>query len=220
MDKIILFDLDGTLIDSTEAILESFESAFAEFGLKPPHSQKIKALIGHPLDYMFEHLGVDRDVVWDYVDAYKRHYQEISCQKTLLLPNALEAIQKAKEFATLGIVTTKTALYSKEMLEFMGVMEYFDVLIGREDVQNPKPHPEPIQKALMMLPKASHIWMIGDTCMDMQSAKASGVGAIGVECGYGCFEELSKCADKVLPNCYEAVTHLSTLSSDEKNISF
>jgi phosphoglycolate phosphatase len=220
MDKIILFDLDGTLIDSTEAILESFEAAFAEFGVDVASSEDIKALIGHPLDYMFEHLGVDKEVVWDYVAAYKRHYRQISCQKTVLLPKAIEAIQKAKEFAILGIVTTKTALYSKEMLEYMGVMEYFDVLIGREDVQNPKPHPEPIQKALLKLPKVSNVWMIGDTCMDMQSAKASGIGAIGVECGYGCRDELSQCADLIMSNCYEAVTHLSTFGSDEKNIAF
>jgi phosphoglycolate phosphatase len=209
MDKIILFDLDGTLIDSTEAILESFEAAFAEFGVDAASSEDIKALIGHPLDYMFEHLGVDKEVVWDYVDAYKRHYRQISCQKTVLLPKAIEAIQKAKEFAILGIVTTKTALYSKEMLEYMGVMEYFDVLIGREDVQNPKPHPEPIQKALLKLPKVSNVWMIGDTCMDMLSAKSANVDCVAVTCGYGSVEALSKCSDNIYQNTFEAVTFIA-----------
>ena len=210
-NKIILFDLDGTLIDSTEAILESFEMAFKSFGRDVPPQEDIKELIGHPLDYMFEHLGVSKDVVWDYVDAYKKYYRTISCQKTLLLPNALQAIELAHSFAILGIVTTKTALYSKEMLEYMGVMHYFDVLIGREDVTNPKPHPEPIQKALSMLPKVSNVWMIGDTCMDMVSAKESCVKAIGVTSGYATYQELSKCSDMVVEDSLKAVTIISTL---------
>jgi phosphoglycolate phosphatase len=210
-DKIILFDLDGTLIDSTEAILESFEMAFKSFGLKTPPQKDIKELIGHPLDYMFEHLGVSKDVVWDYVDAYKKHYRTISCQKTTLLPNALKSIELAHSFAILGIVTTKTALYSKEMLEYMGVMHYFDVLIGREDVTHPKPHPEPIQKALCMLPKVSDIYMIGDTCMDMVCAKECCVKGIGVTSGYASYEELSKCSDIVVEDTLKAVTIISNL---------
>jgi phosphoglycolate phosphatase len=209
--KIILFDLDGTLIDSTEAILESFEMAFKSFGVNVPSQEDIKELIGYPLDYMFEHLGVSSDVVWDYVDAYKQHYRTISCQKTILLPNALQSIELASSFAILGIVTTKTALYSKEMLEYMGVMHYFDVLIGREDVTNPKPHPEPIQKALKLLPKVSDIWMIGDTCMDMLCAKECCVKAIGVTSGYASCKELIKCSDIVVEDTLKAVTHISTL---------
>ena len=58
MDKIILFDLDGTLIDSTEAILESFSVAFKTFGETVPEDKRIEAEIGHPLDLMFPTLGV------------------------------------------------------------------------------------------------------------------------------------------------------------------
>ncbi|RLA78681.1 MAG: HAD family hydrolase, partial [Epsilonproteobacteria bacterium] len=66
---IILFDLDGTLIDSTEAILESFGVAFESFGVAVPEDALIEAEIGHPLDVMFMTLGVDEERVWDYVDA-------------------------------------------------------------------------------------------------------------------------------------------------------
>jgi len=75
----ILFDLDGTLIDSTEVILESFEVSFRE---------KIQPII----------------------QSYKKHYRTISREKTTLLPYAREALEEAKEFAILGIVTTKTLL--------------------------------------------------------------------------------------------------------------
>jgi phosphoglycolate phosphatase len=207
---IILFDLDGTLIDSTEAILESFGVAFKTFGQAVPEDKLIEAEIGHPLDVMFPTLGVAKEEVDDYVHAYKMHYREISCAKTVLLPEAHEAVELASKHATLGVVTTKTAKYSIELLEHMGLMSYFEVLIGREDVINPKPNPEPIQKALAKLPSdTSDIWMIGDTCMDMLAAKSANVGSVGVTCGYGTVESLTSCTDNIYQNALEAVRFIT-----------
>ena len=207
---IILFDLDGTLIDSTEAILESFAVAFKTFDKEVPSDEAIKAEIGHPLDAMFATLGVEKEKVWDYVDAYKMHYREISCAKTVLLKDAKKAVELAHKNATLGVVTTKTAKYSIELLEHMGLMDYFDVLIGREDVQNPKPDPEPIEKALAKLPSdTKRVWMIGDTCMDMLAAKAANIDAVGVTCGYATVDSLRKCTDNISQNALEAVRFIA-----------
>jgi len=212
MEKIILFDLDGTLIDSTEAILESFAVAFKTFNEEVPSDESIKAEIGHPLDMMFATLGVPEEKVWDHVAAYKAHYRLISKEKTFLLPQAKEAVLYAATFATLAVVTTKTALYSRELLEHMGLMDHFEVLIGREDVTNPKPDPEPIQKALAKLDCVTNsVWMIGDTCMDMLSAKASNVAGIGLICGYGSRESLEKCTDTICENAHDAVTFIAKL---------
>jgi phosphoglycolate phosphatase len=155
---------------------------------------------------MFVTLGVSEEKVWDYVHAYKMHYRKISCAKTVLLPEAREAVELASKHAILGVVTTKTAKYSIELLEYMGLMSYFEVLIGREDVEHPKPHPEPIQKALLKLPTVTNnIWMIGDTCMDMLSAKSANVDSVAVTCGYGNRETLSRCSDNIYQNAFEAV---------------
>ena len=207
---IILFDLDGTLIDSTEAILESFDVAFKTFNDITPDDSLIKAEIGHPLDHMFSTLGVKEEKVWEYVHAYKMHYKKISCAKTVLLPYAREAVELASRHATLGVVTTKTAKYSIELLEDMDLMKYFDVLIGREDVQNPKPDPEPIEKALAKLPSdTDEIWMVGDTCMDMLAAKAAKVSSAGLTCGYGSHKSLSKCTDNIYQNALEFVQFIA-----------
>lgn len=212
MEKIILFDLDGTLIDSTEAILESFNVAFKRFGEDVPDDALIKAEIGHPLDMMFTELGVEENKIWDHVTAYKEHYREISKAKTFLLPEAKAAVALAKSHATLGVVTTKTAKYSIELLEHMNLMHYFDVLIGREDVIHPKPDPEPIHKALEKLPVVTdNIWMIGDTQMDMLAAKAAKINCVGLTCGYGSFESLEHSADTVCENALDAVTFIAKL---------
>ena len=99
---IILFDLDGTLIDSTDAILESFHNSFDVHKHKHPSDEEIKALIGYPLDIMYKELGIEESVVWDYVDTYKEHYRVISCEKTHLLECAKEAVKLASEIAALS----------------------------------------------------------------------------------------------------------------------
>ncbi|WP_200762770.1 HAD family hydrolase [Nitrosophilus alvini] len=207
MKKItILFDLDGTLIDSTDAILESFAYAFGKFDVKVPQKEKILSLIGHPLDFMFLHLGVAEEMVQNYVDAYKERYRVISKEKTSLLFGAREAVELASSFATLGVVTTKTAKYSAELLEHMKIMHFFEVLIGREDVIHPKPHPEPILKAMHKIDaRKEHTWMIGDTCLDIKSANDATISSIAVLCGYGNERELRRCSKYVKEGVLEAV---------------
>ncbi len=201
----ILFDLDGTLIDSTDAILESFGVAYESLDVAKPEDEQIKSHIGYPLDVMFKRLGVSGNTK-KYVDAYKNHYRTISREKTELLPLAKEAIQEASRFAKLGIVTTKTSLYSQELLEHMDVMSYFDALIGREDVQNPKPHAEPIHKAIKQL-NASYesTWMIGDTLLDIESANSAGIKSVAVLCGYGKHSDLIKGTKYVTNSTFDAV---------------
>ncbi len=92
----------------------------------------------------------------------------------------------------------------------MGLMHYFDVLIGREDVVNPKPNPEPIEKALTKLPSdTNEVWMVGDTCMDMLAAKAANVASVGVTCGYGSVNDLANCTDNIYQNSLEAVRFIA-----------
>ena len=143
----LLFDLDGTLIDSTPAILDGFHYAFAHLGAAEPSDEAIKKLIGHPLEVMFERLGVTRDVQ-NFVLAYKQRYAQIFLDQTVLLSGAFEAVRAASEFANLGVVTTKTSKFSKILLQHLGIAKFFGTIVGREDVQNPKPSAEPILKAL------------------------------------------------------------------------
>ncbi|MDD2790308.1 MAG: HAD family hydrolase [Sulfurimonas sp.] len=206
---IILFDLDGTLIDSTEAILESFYHTFESHGHSQRDTEAVKALIGYPLDIMFAELGIEQEYVWDFVATYKEHYRQISTQKTLLLPGASEAVKRASQFAELGIVTTKTGEYSQILLEHFGLMQYFKVLIGREHVEHPKPHQEPILKALESFKgDEKEVWMIGDTKLDLLCAKNAEVNAIAVLSGYDDYGTLKMFTDIIFDDVLEAVKHL------------
>jgi phosphoglycolate phosphatase len=159
---------------------------------------------------MFARLGVHSENVKAHVQAYKAHYRTVHTQQTRLLPDARQAVESASALAHLGIVTTKTTRYSIELMEHFGLMSSFGVLIGRDDVTYPKPHPEPILKALQTLPSVTGAaYMVGDTCIDMEAAHASNTIGMGVLCGYGTRASLEKCADYLASNALQAVQYIA-----------
>jgi phosphoglycolate phosphatase len=214
MKKVILFDLDGTVIDSTDAIVNTFLYSFEKKGFDFKGSvQDIKNLIGHTLEDMYIGLGVNKDEVDAFVHTYKERYKTISVDQTFLLPQAKEAVVKAHNFARLGVVTTKTTAYTIPILENMEIYKYFETLIGRQEVINPKPHPEPIWKAIESMnvdEQNFEIYMIGDTKLDLIAAQKAGVIPIGVLTGYDSKEVLAQYSEFVFDNVYNAVEFIHT----------
>lgn len=206
MKKTILFDLDGTLIDSTSAILKGFDSAFVAHGKQTPDHDALKSLVGYPLEIMFEKLGADKNLLADYVREYKACYEKIYLDETTLLAYAMEALREASGFADIGVVTTKTSKFSIILLEHLGVMKFIKTVVGRDDVVNPKPDPEPINLALKRLEKGKdNAFMVGDTIMDLKAAKAALVTGVGLTCGYGQMADLEKFSEHIFSTPLEAV---------------
>ncbi len=211
-ETIILFDLDGTLIDSTQAILSGFYHSFQELNFEfKGKEEDIKNLIGYPLDIMYYNLGVPKDKLSSFVSSYKNHYRKISTSNTILLENAFEALKLASSFARLSVVTTKTRKYTIPLLEHLNINSFFEIVTGMENVNNPKPHPEPILITLEQMEynqNTQNAFMIGDTKLDLISAKKANINSIGVLCGYGKKEELKKHSSIIKNNALEAVKYI------------
>ncbi|ECP9053890.1 TPA: HAD family hydrolase [Campylobacter jejuni] len=213
MNKTILFDLDGTLIDSTDAILNSFQGAFKALGLTSKNNEEIKNLIGYPLEQMFRMLYPDKvNLSKEFVLAYREIYAQIYLEQTTLLPKAKEALELGSEIADLGIVTTKGGKFTPILLDYLAVKKFFKTLITLEDVTNPKPSSEPIILALKGLNKTQeNAYMIGDTILDIQAAISANITPLALTCGYGNENEL-KAHSMVFLNAYEAVNYIARLN--------
>ncbi len=212
---IILFDLDGTLIDSTDAIVSTFKHSFNELAFDfKGDDETIKSLIGYPLDVMYKNLGVEESKVWDFVEAYKNRYRVISKAQTTLLKNAFDAVELASKIARVSVVTTKTRMYTMPLLEHFNISQFFEIVTGRENVQNPKPHPEPILITLEQMnydKNKDNVWMIGDTKLDLIAANEAKINSIGVLCGYGQEDELKQYTSYIQDDSLKAVEFIKNL---------
>lgn len=210
-DKIILFDMDGTLIDSTSAIYESFCAVFERHKMPLLGRAEVARYIGYPLDRMFAFFGAPCGAIAQLCADYREHYIKICDKQTKMLEGAINAVESASEFARLGIVTTKTSDSTRNILSHFGVLRHFEVIIGKDSVTHPKPHKEPILKALEALKgagvgvEAHKIFMIGDTILDLISARDAGIVGLGVLCGYGKKADLEKYSKFIFKDTKEAV---------------
>ncbi|MBI2423977.1 MAG: HAD-IA family hydrolase [Candidatus Hydrogenedentes bacterium] len=186
----VLFDLDGTLIDSTGAIVTSLYHTFDTLGLPRPDRKTIVDSIGFPLAVQLGML-TSHDA-GECTRIYRAHYMATANGSTTLLPGTRELLAAlACAGMKIGFATSKKRSAAEMLLEHLGVLHYFEVRLGPDDVIHAKPHPEVVEKAVALMGlRLDEVLFVGDMYFDVEAGKAAGVRTIAVATGYNTRAEL------------------------------
>jgi len=175
--RIILFDLDGTLIDSVRLILDSYHHTMRTHGLPACTDDYWLRGLGTPLRVQFADWASDPETMQALIATYRSYNLEHHDRMVTVYPGVVDAVQAIRGAGVrTGLVTSKSRQGALRGLGLAGLETMMDVLVCADEVTNPKPHPEPVEKAVSMLGGVSRETIyVGDSIHDMQSGRAAGV---------------------------------------------
>ena len=184
----VLFDLDGTLLDSKECSVKATKAAFKEMGLKVPSEVVIEHYMGIPIEESFFKMSeqpLDQETATELIRIFRAYYQtyEESTLKVFPeIPHVLEILNKRK--VPCFVVSSKKTAVVKRNLAAQDLVAFFEEIIGSDAVTHYKPHPEGINKVVAHYQfDPTKTIMIGDAIFDIQMGKAAGVNTIAVTWG-------------------------------------
>lgn len=184
--ELVIFDLDGVLIDSSKGILKAFELTLSEFGAEIEQDE-IRKRIGVSLIEILEELlpKVLHKDVWRIRDRYIYHFQSLGPEYIQLLSGVTETLRSLKEKGfKQAVATNKTNIEANRILKNLGVQQYLDFVIGFMDVPNAKPSPDMILRTLdeFQIAKEKTVF-IDDTTFGLTAGIRAGVFTIGITTG-------------------------------------
>lgn len=179
--KTMLFDLDGTIIDTNELIIRSFIEALQGVAPQGFGREHIIPSMGQPLTDQLRLFSGLEDVT-QLVAAYREVNLRLHDEYVKAFDYVNEVIEKLHgQGIQIGVVTTKMRMTTERGLKYTGLFDYIDAIVTIDDVVNPKPHAEPVSKAIGLLgADPSSTIMVGDSIVDIESAIAAGAIAVGV----------------------------------------
>ncbi|MCK4057968.1 HAD family hydrolase [Streptococcus suis] len=195
MYQTILFDLDGTLTDSGQGILNSVAYALEKMGIEEPDTANLNRFIGPPLYESFSRFyQLSPEDTQSAVDAFRIYFKEKGMFENQLYPGIIPLLEELRTAGkTLVIATSKPEIFAKQILEHFGIAHYFDVIAGASLYSSRISKADVIGYAINQLeafPK--HAVMIGDREHDIEGARMHQLPAIGVLYGYGNKQEFEK----------------------------
>lgn len=190
MTRLVMFDCDGTLVDSQYLIIDSMQAAFRAHGIPPPERDAVKRIIGLSLPQAISQLQGEEDAptIENLVAAYKECFLELRASPDLhepLFADVVETLTLLGETGyVLGIATGKSRRGLSAILETHGLAKHFVTLQTADDAPS-KPHPGMLERAMAETGTAKdETVLVGDTVFDMKMASNAGAGAFGVAWGY------------------------------------
>lgn len=191
MKKTVLFDLDGTLTDSGEGIINCATLALRHFGLPIPSYADMRTFVGPPLRDSFIRFGVPADQADEAIRVYRSRYIPTGMFENTPYPGIRELLEALRaEGYTLYVATSKPEEMSVTILEKFDLAKYFHRICGASIDSSRSTKDAVIAYLLESSGGKEDMVMVGDTKYDILGAKAHGIPAIGVGWGYGKVEEM------------------------------
>ena len=191
MNKSILFDLDGTLTDSGEGIMNCAEFALRHFGIPVPARDTMRVFVGPPLSDTFMRFGVPESNVQEAIEVYRSRYIPVGKYENALYPGIYQVLEALhQDRFKLYVATSKPEAMSIEILEHFEIAKFFDRICGASLDSSRSTKDEVIAYLLEEVRPDGNLIMVGDTKYDVLGAAVHKLPTIGVSWGYGTVEDL------------------------------
>lgn len=188
----ILFDLDGTLTDSGEGIINCAVYALQHFGLPIPSRETMRVFVGPPLWDSFEKFGIPKEKTDEAVQVFRSRYIPIGKFENTPYPGIRELLsQLKKDGCKLYVATSKPETTSIEILNHFDLAQFFDEICGADLDRSRTSKSQVIAYLLGKSEPGEKMIMVGDTAYDVTGAAAHGISTIGVSWGYGNTSEMA-----------------------------
>jgi len=192
--KLIIYDLDGVLIESNPAIRESIMHALDKLELDYD-IEEIMERMGTPLNKIFEDLFDDEDQpkIPEAVETYRGYYSEFGKDAVLVQESVFDTLGYfSKNGLTQCIATNSSRKLMEPILRGMGIMDHIDLIIGVEDVEQPKPDPTPLKVLMEKTGKSKEETVfVDDSSTGLAAGKKAGVHTVGITTGVDTAEEIT-----------------------------
>lgn len=216
--RALIFDFDGTLVDASIPICHAFNAALERFGAAPIEENQIRQLIGNPLKDMFPKIlpNLSDADIEQLIRDYREVFAPIACELSRPMPGLRDMVAYFRDRCRMGIATSRMSDGAQSILGAMALLDSFDVIVGLQDVQNAKPHPESVLKALAALDAAPEAGvMVGDVPGDMQAGKRAGTYTVGmVSSHYSAAEMREAGADTTISSLAELINLVQPALTD------
>lgn len=220
MSQVILFDLDGTLTESGEGIINCVQYALEKLGKKEEHPENLQCFIGPPLKEQFmKYAGLSEEEGEKAVVYYRERYTTTGIFENCLYPKIPELLELLKiNNKILAVASSKPEVYVKQILEHFQIADYFTAIVGSELDGRRTEKAEVIEEALRRMhleEERDKVLMVGDRSHDVQGAISCGLQCIGVAYGYGSREELEKAGAVYIADSVEDLGILASPNDEE-----
>lgn len=189
--KTIFFDLDGTLTDSGEGIINCSALALRHYGLPVPSREEMRVFVGPPLHETFQKFGVPAEECDNAVEVFRSRYTTVGIYENTPYPGVRELLEQLKKQGhRLFVATSKPEMMANRVLEHFDMLGFFEMVCGATMDRSRIEKADVIAYLLQYTGNAENAVMVGDTAFDVTGAASHGIPTIGVAWGYGKVEDM------------------------------